>query len=161
MSEPVSSLQHAQLASTFGASPWRQLCAAHRAGARDTPASPRLLVHSGSLLEVFQDDRTYPFEAHAPFKVWAPLQDAPGQFRLVRARARPRLILHQPQDYWYKSAQTPQRLLGRALRPAQLSPTAPQHAALLPQDLSGTAYIGDALPELAAWGVRRGQSRRP
>ena len=32
-----------------------------------------LLVHSGSLLPVFQDDRTYPFEVHAPFKVWAPL----------------------------------------------------------------------------------------
>src|SRR5256884_2464807 len=28
-----------------------------------------LLVHSGSLLGVFEDDRTYPFEAHAPFKV--------------------------------------------------------------------------------------------
>jgi len=27
-----------------------------------------LVVHSGSLLTVFEDDRTYPFEVHAPFK---------------------------------------------------------------------------------------------
>ena len=34
------------------------------------------------------------------------------------------------------------------------SPIAAQHAPQLPKDLSRTAYIGDALPELAAWGVR-------
>ena len=39
-----------------------------------------LLVHSGSLLPVFQDDRTYPFEVHASFKVWAPLLDVPDCF---------------------------------------------------------------------------------
>ena len=39
-----------------------------------------LLVHSGSLLPVFQDDRTHPFEVHAPFKVWAPLLDVPDCF---------------------------------------------------------------------------------
>ncbi|HVH82745.1 MAG TPA: hypothetical protein VM713_00370, partial [Steroidobacteraceae bacterium] len=32
-----------------------------------------LLVHSGSALTIFEDDRTYPFVAHAPFKVWVPL----------------------------------------------------------------------------------------
>ena len=39
-----------------------------------------LLVHSGSALTVFEDDRTYPFVAHAPFKVWVPLSDAPDSF---------------------------------------------------------------------------------
>ncbi|MGH8171249.1 MAG: hypothetical protein ACRETJ_12005, partial [Steroidobacteraceae bacterium] len=59
-----------------------------------------LLVHSGSLLPVFQDDRTYPFEVHAPFKVWAPLLDAPDCFLYFEPGSRPVLIFHQPEDYW-------------------------------------------------------------
>src|SRR5262252_6883539 len=65
-----------------------------------------LLVHSGSLIEVFQDDRTYPFEANAPFKVWTPL-DVPDCFVWFEPGTRPRLILNQPEDYWYKPAETP------------------------------------------------------
>ena len=34
-----------------------------------------LLVYAGSPLPVFEDDRSYPFEANAPFKVWVPLAD--------------------------------------------------------------------------------------
>ena len=48
-----------------------------------------LLVHSGSLLPVFQDDRTYPFEVHAPFKVWAPLLDVPDCFLYFEPGRRP------------------------------------------------------------------------
>ena len=106
MSEPVSSLLHAQLASTFGAH-LGTLCE-RTARALQTSGFTSLLVHAGSLLEIFQDDRTYPFEAHAPFKVWVPLQDAPDSFVWFEPGTRPRLILHQPQDYWYQSAQTPQ-----------------------------------------------------
>jgi Xaa-Pro dipeptidase len=122
------------------------------ARALQTSGFTSLLVHAGSLLEIFQDDRTYPFEAHAPFKVWVPLQDAPDSFVWFEPGTRPRLILHQPQDYWYQSAQTPQDywVSHFDLRSA---PDRAAARALLPHDLSGTAYIGDALPELASWGV--------
>jgi len=150
MSEPVSSLLHTQLASTFGAH-LGTLCE-RTARALQTSGFTSLLVHAGSLLEIFQDDRTYPFEAHAPFKVWVPLQDAPDSFVWFEPGTRPRLILHQPQDYWYQSAQTPQDywVSHFDLRSA---PDRAAARALLPHDLSGTAYIGDALPELASWGV--------
>jgi len=150
MSEPVSSLLHAQLASTFGAH-LGTLCE-RTARALQTSGFTSLLVHAGSLLEIFQDDRTYPFEAHAPFKVWVPLQDAPDSFVWFEPGTRPRLILHQPQDYWYQSAQTPQDywVSHFDLRSA---PDRAAARALLPHDLSGTAYIGDALPELSSWGV--------
>jgi Xaa-Pro dipeptidase len=122
------------------------------ARALQTSGFTSLLVHAGSLLEIFQDDRTYPFEAHAPFKVWVPLQDAPDSFVWFEPGTRPRLIVHQPQDYWYQSAQTPQDywVSHFDLRSA---PDRAAARALLPHDLSGTAYIGDALPELASWGV--------
>ena len=150
MSEPVSSLLHTQLASMFGAH-LGTLCE-RTARALQTSGFTSLLVHAGSLLEIFQDDRTYPFEAHAPFKVWVPLQDAPDSFVWFEAGTRPRLILHQPQDYWYQSAQTPQDywVSHFDLRSA---PDRAAARALLPHDLSRTAYIGDALPELASWGV--------
>ena len=150
MSEPVSSLLHTQLASTFGAH-LGTLCE-RTARALQTSGFTSLLVHAGSLLEIFQDDRTYPFEAHAPFKVWVPLQDAPDSFVWFEPGTRPRLIVHQPQDYWYQSAQTPQDywVSHFDLRSA---PDRAAARALLPHDLSGTAYIGDALPELASWGV--------
>ena len=150
MSEPVSSLLHTQLASTFGAH-LGTLCE-RTARALQTSGFTSLLVHAGSRLEIFQDDRTYPFEAHAPFKVWVPLQDAPDSFVWFEPGTRPRLIVHQPQDYWYQSAQTPQDywVSHFDLRSA---PDRAAARALLPHDLSRTAYIGDALPELASWGV--------
>jgi Xaa-Pro dipeptidase len=111
-----------------------------------------LLVHSGTPLPVFEDDRTYPFEAHAPFKVWVPLQDAPGSFVWFEPGSTPRLIVERPEDYWYKPADLPQ---GYWVRHFDVH-SAPDRAgarALLPADLSRAAYLGDAFPELAAWGV--------
>jgi Xaa-Pro dipeptidase len=111
-----------------------------------------LLVYAGSPLPVFEDDRTYPFVANAPFKVWAPLADAPGSFVWFEPGARPRLILERPADYWYKPVELPQ---GYWVRHFDIYPAADRAAAraLLPADLSGAAYIGDAFAELASWGV--------
>jgi Xaa-Pro dipeptidase len=111
-----------------------------------------LLVHSGSPLTVFEDDRTYPFEAHAPFKVWVPLADAPDSYIWFEPGAKPRLILYQPRDYWYKSAELPRGYWVRHFDVRPVPDLAAARAAL-PKDLSRTAYIGDVTPELAAWGL--------
>jgi Xaa-Pro dipeptidase len=110
-----------------------------------------LLVHSGSQLPIFEDDRTYPFVAHAPFRVWAPLPDAPDSFIWFVPGSRPRLILHQPRDYWYKPADLPR---GYWVRHFDVLPVADGAAAraALPGDLSRAAYIGDPTAEIAAWG---------
>ena len=110
-----------------------------------------LLVHSGSALTVFEDDRTYPFEAHAPFKVWVPLPDAPDSYVWFEPGSRPQLILHQPRDYWYQPAGLPG---GYWVRHFDVLPVADAAAAraALPRDLSRAAYIGDATPDIAAWG---------
>ncbi len=110
-----------------------------------------LLVHSGSALTVFEDDRTYPFVAHAPFKVWVPLPDAPDSYVWFEPGSRPKLILHQPRDYWYKPAGLPR---GYWVRHFDVLPVADAAAAraALPRDLSRAAYIGDATPDIGAWG---------
>ena len=118
-----------------------------------------LLVHSGSLLTVFEDDRTYPFEAHAPFKVWTPLSDVPDCFVFFEPGNRPRLVFNRPDDFWYKSAEVPQAYWTAHfdIRLAADLTAARNH---LPQDLSKVAYIGDALSELGSWGIEAINPRR-
>jgi Xaa-Pro dipeptidase len=111
-----------------------------------------LLVHSGSLLPVFQDDRTYPFEVHAPFKVWAPLLDVPDCFLYFEPGHRPLLAFHQPEDYWYKPPAPPR---GYWTRHFDIRPCRDRDEArrALPPSLRATAYLGDPLEELASWAV--------
>jgi Xaa-Pro dipeptidase len=140
-----------ELASTFGA----HLASVERrtAEALESCGFSGLLVHSGALLDVFQDDRTYPFQANAPFKVWAPVDDAPDSFVWFAPGARPRLVLHQPRDYWYKSAQTPSGYWVEHFD-IRAVPDRAAARAQLPKDLSGAAYIGESFPELAGWGLK-------
>jgi Xaa-Pro dipeptidase len=111
-----------------------------------------LLVHAGSLLPVFEDDRTYPFAAHAPFKVWVPLADAPDSFVFFEPGKRPVLLFHSPPDYWYQPAVLPDAWWTRHfdIRPI---PTRDAARTALPRSLSAVAYIGDAFADLAQWGV--------
>ncbi len=111
-----------------------------------------LLVHSGALLPVFQDDRTYPFEVHAPFKVWAPLLEVPDCFLYFEPGHRPLLVFHQPQDYWYKPPALPR---GYWTRHFEIRPCRDRNEArrLVPPNLRTTAFLGDAFEEFAAWGV--------
>jgi Xaa-Pro dipeptidase len=110
-----------------------------------------LLVHSGSAITVFEDDRTYPFKAHAPFKVWVPFAETPDSFVWFVPGALPRLILHQPRDYWYKPVDLPSGYWVRHFEVCAAADAAAARSAL-PRDLSRAAYIGDATPEIAAWG---------
>jgi Xaa-Pro dipeptidase len=111
-----------------------------------------LLVHSGSLLTVFEDDRTYPFEVHAPFKVWAPLLDVPDCFVYFEPGRRPLLAFHQPEDYWYKPPALPGGYWTRhfEIRPCRNLDEARR---ALPPNLRATAFLGDSLAELATWSV--------
>ena len=111
-----------------------------------------VLIYAGALLPVFEDDRTYPFEANAPFKVWVPLADAPGSFVWFAPGSTPRLIIERPEDYWYKPTDLPQ---GYWVRHFDVH-TVPDRAAaraLLPSDLSRAAYIGDDFEGLGGWGI--------
>jgi Xaa-Pro dipeptidase len=109
-----------------------------------------LLVHSGSLRPIFQDDRAHPFEVNAPFKVWTPLSDVPDCFVHFVPERPPRLLFHQPTDYWYKPAPRPQAYWTDRF---EILPCADLQAAraALPEDLSHTAYLGEDFGGLAGW----------
>jgi Xaa-Pro dipeptidase len=143
-------MREAILKATFG--PHLEALSARSAHALSACGYAALLVHSGSPLTVFEDDRTYPFEANAPFKVWAPLPDAPESLVWFEPGKKPLLILHRPEDYWYKPADLPH---GYWVEHFEIRTAADRAAAraLLPKDLGRVAYIGDAFAELTAWGV--------
>lgn len=111
-----------------------------------------LLVHSGSLLTIFQDDHSYPFKVHAPFKVWAPLLDVPDCFLYFEPGRRPLLVFHQPEDYWYKPPSLPR---GYWTRHFEIRPCRDRDEArrALPASLRSAAFLGDAQQEFASWGV--------
>ncbi|HTU67680.1 MAG TPA: Xaa-Pro dipeptidase [Steroidobacteraceae bacterium] len=110
-----------------------------------------LLVHAGTPPLVFLDDFHLPFKAHAPFKVWAPLIDAPDSFVYYAPGKKPLLLVHQPVDYWHKSPELPDTYWSRQFEIVSCPDRAAARAAL-PRDLSRTAFVGVPFPELMAWG---------
>lgn len=61
-----------------------------------------LLIHSGELLTIFDDDHSYPFKVHAQFKAWLPIVETPNCWLWVDGVNKPTLWFYQPADYWHK-----------------------------------------------------------
>src|SRR3954463_13337432 len=137
---------------------WSSLFAAHLATVERRSADAlaqtgydALLVHAGTPPLIFLDDHHLAFKAHAPFKVWAPLLDAPDSFVYFTPGKKPVLLIHQPVDYWHKSPELPNDYWTREFDIVSCSDRAAARAAL-PKDLSRTAFIGAPFPELLGWG---------
>jgi Xaa-Pro dipeptidase len=112
-----------------------------------------LLLHAGTPPLLFLDDHHLPFRAQAPFKVWAPLSDAPDSFVFFTPGHKPLLLIHQPVDYWHKAPELPDSYWTAAFDIVSCADRAASRAAL-PKDLSRTAFIGAPFPELMGWGVK-------
>ena len=110
-----------------------------------------LLVHAGTPPLLFLDDHHLPFRVQAPFKVWAPLSDAPDSFVFFAPGKKPLLLIHQPVDYWHKSPEMPDDYWTKGFDIVSCADRAAARAAL-PKDLSRTAFIGAPFPELLGWG---------
>jgi Xaa-Pro dipeptidase len=110
-----------------------------------------LLVHAGTPPLLFLDDHHLPFRVQAPFKVWAPLIDAPDSFVFFTPGKKPLLLIHQPVDYWHKSPELPNAYWADAFEIASCADRAAARSAL-PRDLSRTAFIGAPFAELLGWG---------
>ncbi len=146
----VADARGGPLAALFG--PHLAALCQRTATALETCGYEALLVHSGSLLPVFQDDRTYPFKANTPFRVWTPLAEVPDCFIHFQPGHRPRLLFHRPTDYWYKPAPLPQDYWTAHFEIVPCADLAAARAAL-PRSLARTAYLGEDFGTLAAWNV--------
>ncbi len=137
---------------------WPQLFAEHlqtvakrSASALASTGYDALLLHSGTPPLLFLDDHHLPFRVQAPFKVWAPLGDAPDSFVYFAPGRKPLLLIHQPADYWHKAPSLPEAYWTPAF---DIVSVASREAArrALPQDLSRAAFIGAPFQELVSWG---------
>ena len=123
------------------------------ASALETTGFDALLVHAGTPPLLFLDDHHLPFRVQAPFKVWAPLTDAPDSFVFFVPGKKPLLLMNQPVDYWHKSPETPNDYWTGAFDIVSCADRAAARQAL-PKDLSRTAFIGVPFPELMSWGPK-------
>jgi Xaa-Pro dipeptidase len=66
-----------------------------------------LVVGSGSQRYYYLDDSTYPFRPNPRYCAWLP-DGSPDCFVVYRPGRRPRLVFHQPDDYWYLPPSLPE-----------------------------------------------------
>ncbi|MGA0053581.1 MAG: Xaa-Pro dipeptidase [Steroidobacteraceae bacterium] len=111
-----------------------------------------VVIQSGEPLGLARDDQQYPYKAHPYFKWWVPLADAPGSLVHYRPGLRPQLIFFVATDFWYQAAALPEAAWVSEFDVIVVHSSDEARAAL-PQDLSRTAWLGDALPELSGYGL--------
>lgn len=66
-----------------------------------------VVVFAGAQHVAIFDDYLYPFKANPHFKWWVPVVDNPHCMLVYTPGVKPRLVFHQPIDYWYKPADPP------------------------------------------------------
>jgi Xaa-Pro dipeptidase len=108
-------------------------------------------VFAGAIRYAFQDDRPYAFVASPWYRQWVPARDHVWSLIMLRPGRRPRLVAHQPRDYWHVPPTAPVGFwtdgfdIDIAESPAQV-------LAALPERAAGWALVGDAPEELAGRG---------
>jgi Xaa-Pro dipeptidase len=66
-----------------------------------------LIIGSGSQRYLYLDDTTYPFKPNPRYRQWLP-DTSPDSFVVYRPGSRPKLVFHQPDDYWYLPPAVPE-----------------------------------------------------
>lgn len=101
-----------------------------------------LVVPSGRLHYQLFDDRDYPYAVNPQFKAWVPLTHVPDSWLVYVPGERPKVLYHQPFDYWHAVPQSPsgpwtERMDVVVIRTPE---EALQH---LPKDVSKCAILGE------------------
>lgn len=66
-----------------------------------------LIMCSGSQVYYYLDDSTYPFRPNPRYRYWLP-DGTPDCFVVYRPGSRPKLVFHQPDDYWFLPPAAPE-----------------------------------------------------
>ncbi|BDY02972.1 Xaa-Pro dipeptidase [Ferrimonas sp. YFM] len=113
-----------------------------------------LVIHAGVPQRIFLDDMDYPFKANPHFKHWVPVTDNPHCVLLIRPVEKPTLLFYRPVDFWHKVPPLPQGFWTDAVE-IKVIEKPEQARALLPDDLSAYAFIGEPTELAAQWGLDR------
>jgi Xaa-Pro dipeptidase len=110
-----------------------------------------LVVYSGRPGLHFLDDHGPPFKANPHFLHWAPLLAAPDCFVRYVPGQRPKLVFHQPADYWHKPPEVPAGDWTREFD-VEVIREPGQARDLLDLGSRRFAFVGEPSPGLADWG---------
>jgi len=67
-----------------------------------------LVVRAGTPPVQFLDDQDYPFKVNPHFKAWVPIVDNPRCILVYKPGVKPKVLFHQPDDFWHKPGKLPQ-----------------------------------------------------
>jgi Xaa-Pro dipeptidase len=111
-----------------------------------------LITCSGSQVTYYLDDSTYPFRPNPRYRYWLP-DGTPDCFVVYRPGQRPKLVFHQPDDYWYLPPAAPEGYwvghfdVAVVRSPAELKQEAgPGRWAILGEPTPATEGLGDHDP---------------
>src|SRR5262245_32402564 len=111
-----------------------------------------LITCSGSQVYFYLDDSTYPFRPNPRYRYWLP-DGTPDCFVVYRPGSRPKLGVHQPDDYWYLPPAAPEGYwvphfdVAVVRSPAELKREAgPGRWAVLGEPTPATEGLGDHDP---------------
>lgn len=113
--------------------------------ALDAAGFDHLVVFAGKQHEIFLDDMHYPFKVNPHFKAWLPVLDNPHCFLVYTPGKKPRLIFHQPVDYWHKVPEPPSGYWTSQFEIAAIGK--PDEAKQHMPTAGRVAYIGEAPDE--------------
>ncbi len=111
-----------------------------------------LVVASGVPHTWFLDDQDHPFRVNPHFKAWVPLTKVPHSWLAFTPGERPRIVYHQPHDYWHVVPDAPagywvDHFDVRIVRtPAEARAHLPASAARCAIIGEANAGLGDMLP---------------
>jgi len=66
-----------------------------------------VVIGAGTEIVRFLDDQSYPFKPNPHILQWLPLLQHPESVLLYRPGETPRLLVHQPDDFWYAPPELP------------------------------------------------------
>lgn len=118
-----------------------------------------IVLYSGRPGLHFLDDHGPPFKPNPHFLHWAPLLEAPDSFVVYVPGSRPRLVFHQPADYWHKPPELPTGSWTREFDVTVIREPAAARAHLEQHGKAGKparmAFLGEPPPDIADWDACR------
>lgn len=109
-----------------------------------------LVIPSGTLHYHAFDDRDYPYAVNPQFKAWLPLTRVPNSWLVFTPGQRPKVIFHQPFDYWHVVPGAPSGWWVEHVD-IHVIRTPEEALALLPRDRTRCAVIGEPQSTLGEW----------
>lgn len=110
-----------------------------------------MVIHSGKLKYMFQDDMTYPFKANPLFLEWVPIVDNPNCWVIINKTEKPTLVFFQPVDFWHAVPADPTDYWVDSFNFVKLAKIEDVNN-FLPTDKANSVYLGEYEEDAKALG---------